>query len=475
MKRARLLPILIFIAIQAVLLCDVAFHDPMVGYDSGDHLRYVATLAHFELPDRTQTIEFFSPPLPYAIPALAKATLGISQWWAGKIGQLMNLVYSIGLCWCMLKICDELRPGSARMQFWSLALIAIVPVYYKSFSMVRGEPLLAFMVTASVYWTLRAYRTTGRRWRDFIILGVLLGMTILSRQWAFLIFPALLAYALVLPACGPMERLLNLKPLMISLAIAALVGGWFYLSLNLRFGKLTTFSRTPKPWSFSDQPPRFYYGLGLDSLFSDPIRPAYVDEFIPTFYSEFWGDYQCYFLVYGKNRMGRFVSGIELKQSLDREPLPHSFTTNRFRIAASMGRAQAAAIVPSLVFLAGLGMGGLAIFGIGSDDRRLGLPAMIVVTSMLGYFVFTIRFANLVTGDTIKATYMLQIVPMLAVLGASFIIEVQDRFPKAFRVLTVLLMLSAILNAPFLFTRYVTIPWEPVSTNGDRPFLGRPQ
>ncbi len=309
MKRRPVLPLLVFIFIQAVLAFDVALHDPTVGYDSGAHLHYLATLAHFELPDRSQTIEFFSPPLPYAVPAMAQAIGGLSNWWAGKIGQLMNLIFSIGLCWCVLKICDELMPGSIRMQFWSLALLAIVPVYYKSFSMVRGEPLLAFMITASVYWTLRAYRTTPRRWKDFVILGVLLGLAILSRQWAFLIFPALAAFALLLPASRTMQRLINLKPLLVSFAIAALVGGWFYLSLNLRFGKLTTFSRTPKPWSLSDQPARFYFGLGLDALFSDPIRPAYVDEFIPMFYSEFWGDYQCYFVVYGRNRRGSLFPG----------------------------------------------------------------------------------------------------------------------------------------------------------------------
>ncbi len=164
-----------------------------------------------------------------------------------------------------------------------------------------------------------------------------------------------------------------------------------------------------------------------------------------------------------------------MKNLLDREPLPHSFTTNRFRIAASLGRAQAASMVPSLVFLAGLGMGALALFGIGSEDRRPGLLAMVVVFSMLGYFAFTIRFANLVTGDTIKATYMLQIVPMLAILGARFIVEVQDRFPRGFRALAAMLALSAILNAPFLLTRYVTIPSESGSADQGRPFLGRPQ
>ena len=459
MKRARLLPLLVFILIQAVLSFDVVFHDPTVGYDAPSHLRYLATLAQFKLPDRHQTVEFFSPPLPYAIPALVKAIGGVSLWWAAKAGQLMNLIFSIGLCWCVLKICDELDAGSVRLQFWSLALLAIVPVYYKSFSMVRGEPLLALMVVASVYWTLRAYRNVPRRVTDFAILGVMLGLAILSRQWAFLIFPALAAFALLLPAANLKGHLLNLQPLLISFALAAIVGGWFYLSLDLRFGSFATFSRKAGPLSLSNQPERFYSGLGLDSLFSDPIRPAYANEFIPSFYSEFWGDYQCYFVVYGRYGAEPFLSGRHLKEALDREPSPFGFRTNRYTIAASLGRAQALAMVPSLVFLGGLMMGACAVVGIGGDHRGWGLVAMVVVSSLLGYLAFVIRFPKLGSGDIIKATYMLQVVPLLAILGARFVLAVETRWPRLFLVLAGLLTLSGILNAPFLFTRYVTTPW----------------
>ena len=104
-----------------------------------------------------------------------------------------------------------------------------------------------------------------------------------------------------------------------------------------------------------------------------------------------------------------------------------------------------------------MGMRGLV--GIGGDHRGWGLLAMVVVSSLLGYFVFAIRVANLATGETIKATYMLQVVPLLAILGARFVIAVENRWPRLFRVLAGLLALSAILNAPFLFTRYITLPW----------------
>ena len=104
-------------------------------------------------------------------------------------------------------------------------------------------------------------------------------------------------------------------------------------------------------------------------------------------------------------------------------------------------------------------MGTRAMFGIGGDHRGWALLAMVVASSLLGYLAFAIRFPNLGTGDTIKATYMLQVVPLLAILGARFVMTIEDRWPRVFRVLAGMLALSGILNAPFLFTRYVTLPW----------------
>ncbi len=457
MKRARLLPLLVFAFIQGVLLIDVILHDPRVGYDVWQHIAYVARLSKFELPGPRETHEFFSPPLPYVVPAVAEAA-GLSYWWAAKAGQFANLAYSIGLCICVLKICDLISPGSVLLQFWSLALLSIIPVYYKSFSMVRGEPLLSFLAVASVYCVLRAYRKVPRREWDFAVLGVLLGLAILSRQWAFFLFPAFAIYAVMLPAPRLTARMFNLMPLVLSFAIASMVGGWFYLSLHQRFGKITAFNQEPPRWSLANEPARFYFGTGLKSVFSDPISPAFANELLPTFYSEFWGDYECYFVVSGSRGYGNFFQGSELVDLLRSDPSLETFESNRFRIARWLGLAQAAAIVPSALFVAGVIMGIAALFGRGNGDPAEGLLALVVVTSMVGYLWFLIGFPT-PTGNTIKATYMLQIIPLLAILGARMLLTIRDRSPASYKVIVGFVALSAILNAPLLFTRYVFLPW----------------
>lgn len=453
------MPLLVFVLIHGVLLIDVALHDPRIGYDASEHAKYAATLAQGRLPNRIDSSEFFSPPLPYTVPALAEASGFASEWGAGKVAQFANLLYSIGLCIFVLKICTLLSPGSYDLQFWSLALLAIIPAYYKSFSMVRGEPLLSLFAVASVYYALRAYGNTSRRQGDFVVLGVLLGLAILCRQWGFFIFPALAIYALTLPAPNFSARMLNLRPLVLSFAIAGAVGGWYYANLHQRFGKITAFNRDAHGWSIANEPAQFYFGLGLDSLFTDPIRPAFENELIPSFYSEFWGDYECYFLVYGRTgESGKYLSGFELVDVLDRVQLSEWFASNRFTIGARLGRAQAAALVPSALFIAGFIMAIATLFDRRGGVRADGLLALVILVSMTGYLWFLIGFPAR-NGNTIKATYMLQIIPLLTIAGARLLVAIRDRWRNFYRVIVGFLALSAMLNAPFLFTRYVVFPW----------------
>ena len=459
LKRERLLPLLALVVIQVVLLFDVSLHDPRIGYDAASHLKYAAVLAHGRLPNPSDTYEFFSPPLPYTVAALANAAGFELQGLAGKAGQFANLLYSIGVCIFILKICNLLSPGSYELQFWSLALLAFIPAYYKSFSMVRGEPLLCLFAMASVYYAMRAYDLASRRRWDFVVLGVLLGLAVLCRQWGFFIFPALALYAVVLPAPNLLARMLNLRPLVLSFAIAAIVGGWFYVGLHQRFGKVTAFNEAAPQWSLANEPARFYLGLGLDSVFTDPIRSRFANEFIPTFYSEFWGDYECYFVVYATSpESGDYISGLELVHRLRRDRFADFFYTNRFTIAPWLGLAQAGAIVPSMLFFAGFLMAMTALIGRGLATCADGLLALVILTSMIGFLWFLIGFPA-GNGNTIKATYMLQIIPLVAILGARMLLNLRDRSPGLYKIFLGLLPLSAMLLAPFLFTRYVTIPW----------------
>ena len=459
MKRARLLTVLLFVAIQAVMLFNVTLHDPTIEYDAEDHLSYFATLAQHRLPTLDDSREFYCPPLPYLVPTLALMSGATTEWGAGKIAQFVNLICSVVLCVFLCKICELMAPGADDLKFWSLAMLAITPVYFKTFAMVRGEPMLAMFATASIFYTLRAFREGERRRYDFVILGVMLGLTILSRQWALMIPPAIAVYAFALPRPTLKERILNLKPLVVSFAIAAMVGGWWYVSLYERFGSITPFNRPLQKFTLREEPLKFYIGLGLPEFFTDPIRPSFTNQLIPTYYSEYWGDWEGYFLVYGRMKdTGELRDGLKLWFSLRTDPKMISYTTNRFSISTGLGMVNLAAIVPSLLMFAGFIAGMAALVGRGRGKLDEGLLAVVIFASMAGYFWFMIKLPSVGSGNNIKATYELQTVPFLAILGAREIIMIREYRPMLYQVLLGLLSICALIIAPFLFTRYVVFP-----------------
>src|SRR5439155_5332227 len=79
---------------------------------------------------------------------------------------------------------------------------------------------------------------------------------------------------------------------------------------------------------------------------------------------------------------------------------------------------------------------------------------MCVLCSFAGYLAFIIAYPS-DTGDTIKATYMLQTFPPLAILGAVFLTRMHDRHRRAFWILATLVLLAAAHGSYAFFTRYI--------------------
>ena len=128
----------LFILLNGIVLTNTCLHNPTVGYDAAEHLKYIRALASLHLPKPAESREFFSPPLPYVFPALLGWSGLTKLWWAAKAAQLLNAVLSIGLTFYLLKICDLIRPQSSHLKGASLFLLAMLPVYYRA-HMKNGE------------------------------------------------------------------------------------------------------------------------------------------------------------------------------------------------------------------------------------------------------------------------------------------------------------------------------------------------
>lgn len=458
--------LVLFLAVHLLLSFNALFHDPTVGYDASEHILYIPALARMRIPTPEDTFEYFSAPLAYAPPALFHATGLFSILATAKIAQVINVAYSVGLTFYLLKLCDLLRPGSTAFKIAALGLLGSFPVYYKTFAFVRGEPLLAFLAVLAVYQAALLFLRDDLRPARVAAFGLSLGLLLLARQWGLFLLPVFGFCAGVQIVRYPARWAATFRAFFVSLGLALLVAGWFYFHLYREYGTLKPFPRDPAPrFSLSNQPPDFYLSLGLDRLFADPIRKAFPNQFIPKFYSEFWGDYECYFVVYGWDPgKGQYEQGLWLEEKLQQKPLSPDFQTNRYRIGAYLGRVNLVSLLPTAVLAAGFLSGMIYLVRL-VDSRLRSVPAalfssiqLVLLVSFAGYAWFLIMYPNPSKGDTIKASYLLQVFPFVALLAADVIETLRLKSPRVFLGLAVLLAASTLHNAPLFISRYLIAP-----------------
>jgi hypothetical protein len=449
------LPLLIALAINAVVTVNFFAHHPGVGYDIDEHLHYAAVMPN-RLPTQEDTYEFFSPPLPYLLPSIFDKS---NRSWhlargnaldeetryrqMGRFGQAVNIPLSIGITLLLWQITSLLRPGSVTLKISVLALLALMTVYFRTFSQPRGEPYVAFsicLVALLLLLTLRRLPAVG--WKDGGVLGAALGLLIISRQWGFFIFPALALLAVTVWLRMPESRAGLVKVMLASAAAAFLVGGWFYIYLFANYGRITAFNMEAQGFHLSNQPASFYETTGLNRLllFRHPVRPVFDNTLLPIFYADTWGDYWCYF-------------------SCIRPETP-PWEDNRQQIGAYLGRVNFASTLPAMILLGGFGLGGLALvralMGGTLPPERLfaGFLFNAVLFSILGYLWFLISYPTNGTGSTNKATYMIQIFMLLPLLGGLLLEKIRLHRAGLYAFILAALAVVFLHNLPAMITRY---------------------
>lgn len=468
----------IMVLINAIVLHNAVFHPPTIGYDAGAHLRYAATLANFRLPGPEQSAEFFSPPLAYFLTTLGMVAANLDLGAAARVGLVAQVVVSLLVCFFVLRLCELLRPGESTLKIAALFLCGLPAVYYKTFSQIRGEPWLALFGVILACDVLHALRRDDLRLFRGVSLGVICGLALLSRQWGALLLIGVACFAAILAVRRRTIRTSLGIVAAAALVVAFLASGWFYLSLRARYGSFQTFAigdsrgvevfNGPRnTFSLSNAPPDFYLGAGRGKLFTEPVRPAFANQLGPIFYSEIWGDYWSFFLVKGYDRAGTCVNGPRLERAVSRG----RGSTNRSTMGAYLGRVNLIALLPSGVFLAGL------LFGVAAAMRTLldpaagwrtcglGLVGLLVLASLVGYVWFVVSHYGPGGSSTIKATYMFQVFPLLAVLGAECLVRIRDWWRPGFLALAAALLLVAVHNGPTTVTRYAS--WlDPICGQG---------
>jgi len=440
------IPLIVILAVfHGVLLFNALMHNPSVGYDVPAHFDYIEALSEFRLPTARDTYEFFMPPLSYAPPALLIAA-GFPSFAALKITQLLNVLYSFILCVFLLKLCEKIRPGDKVFKALSAGLLAMLPVYYKTFAFIRAEPMLAMAAVVAVYSAFKCFeRMTDIK--GFIYLGLILGAAVLIKQWAFFFLPPIIIFGLI-SAFKKNTVKSFIKNIGITLLISFITGGWFYIYLKTTYKTFVPFN-TPveERISLSNRPPEFYFGTGLKDLFKKPVTNIFGEKFMPIIYSETWGDYHGFWKVISRKPYN-------FKDILSDEQTHKENILTLRDTASYLGRVNAVSILPSVILLSGFILGIISIKKfISANNILYPFFGLILLFTAAGYFLFLIKYRGPEGKDVIKATYILYIFPFVSIIAADILLEIKKKFKSIFIILAVALALIFLHNIPVIITQ----------------------
>jgi hypothetical protein len=335
------------------------------GYDVTQHREYADLLIHHgEIPGAEKRSEYYTPPGFYALAGVA--TLIGEHVHAGdphKLAQVLNWLVLLASAFVLWLLTRELFPGRPWVQLGALAFFCFLPVVLRVGAMFHPEPLSMLLTAVSLLLAARLLNRRDYRWQLAAATGVALGLGQLVRAFSLWTFAAVALAFVVARAWRPLA--------VVVLATAVVASPW-YIRQAIKYGNPVFDRPQPKEAIWDRRPAKFYDGLGLPQVFTDPIRPHFVNEAIPTTYSEVWGDY---FGVWRGSRETQSVVGL----------LPTLLAIGGWLLL--LVRSRRAPPRFAVAVLPGLGL--------------------------LGYLYFTISYPT-PDGDVLKASYMLTTAPAWA-------------------------------------------------------------
>ncbi len=451
------LTLLFYVLINSIVLRNALLHDPWVGYDSPEHIRYIEVLSHGRFPTMEDSAQFFSAPLPYVIPAIVRAVSGSIQL-AARSALLQNFIASLILTWALIQFAHTARPNEPYFPPLILAILGLLPVYYKSLAFVRGTSLVTMFTVLAMLEVVKFLN--GKRDSGYVLGVVCAGMA-LARQWGVFSAAGLFGGLLLVCLTVRPDKSRCSKFFLQSTLLCGLLSGSFYFGHAMRHDDVRAFNRAPAAsFSFANQPTKFYLGTGGGKLFSKPLRPSFSNQFFPVFYSEIWGDYWMYFNVYGfdtRTKNLRSPKTLTLKHGVE-----GWVETNRGDATRATARANLFGL-PLITSFAIAAVASLLAIGLLIRCRFRNLEPTahvswyavcggIIFVSLLGYGWFLLSYPNHSKGDTIKATYMLHIFPPLAILTADIFLRLQKHFRLPMNVFVGYLTLAWFVIFPQFFS-----------------------
>jgi Flp pilus assembly protein TadD len=234
--------LLIAVVWTAMFLHNSPYLLPIAGFDAPSHLDYVNYIrqnGRLPLPD--EGFEMYHPPLYYLLAAILTSLSSENPMTVGGLLVIRVLNLAIGLAgvaliWACLRL---LFPDHPRRQILGLIFAAFLPMHLYLYQYPTNEILLATLASAVVYLTLRILCAAASRARDYAMLGLALGASLLAKVSAVLLIPpvaiVLAARAILDRQPGRWSRAAGHAALLAAVLFAAC--GWHYMRVWYHFGR----------------------------------------------------------------------------------------------------------------------------------------------------------------------------------------------------------------------------------------------
>ena len=383
-----------------VLAWNAAQYHWLQSYDAYASWQYknVVTDEH-RLPTKSETDVWHNPPLFFAVAGqIERAAKSAGFTTPEHAVQFLSVLCVLGIVVLSGLIARELFPARPWLWVAALAVAAITPVLVRAGVLYHPEPLATLLATAGLFVVVRALARGDLGWKTGLTAGVLLSLANLTRTWALATVGAVIV-GLSLRAFIRKDRQALVAAGVVVGVVAVLTGPWFaYKAVD--HGNPLAYSRpNPEQWRERGRPAAFWVGLSIDKLFTRPYQPAFRNHLAPVLYADWWGDYW---------RTYRVPS--ELHETPDRLPSEHS---------RPLVRQVWLGLWISVAALAGLVA--LGIRAVRRRDEALSTLLLSLALLAVSYVGFLWRYPKQ-DGDNIKALYVLNAVPVVAV-AAGYAIE----------------------------------------------------
>jgi hypothetical protein len=426
-RRAYATGVATIVALAAALgTWNAVKYPPYGGYDNERNVEYAKIVYDFHrLPGSGEGASYYKPPAFFAV-----AGWLISQKDnrddGRKYVQYFNGALYAATTALVLLLAALVFPGRRALHLMAGTFFMLLPAVPKLAASFHPAIMSVFFATACL--TVAAWMLTRNRLGIWPSLGLALllvaGLLVASQNlWVYgSVVLAFLVRALWQERGG---RLRALAPVAVVLAVTTLLAAPFYVRQTIKYGNPVLALRAGSSTTplFDRQPRKFYTAPGAADLFSHPYRPAYVNQLVPTAYSELWGDYFGYW---------SWAFNTPPDARVERELVQQSWI----------------GLLPTILGVMGW-FGLLVAF----FRRRLRQPELIAVLALpavafLGFFYYALAQPSF-DGDTIKASYMLVAAPAWA-LTFAWAGDSLRRRRVVGPALLLLLIGSALLSLPFV-------------------------